>query len=131
MLFRWTSDLNYIESGEPNQNAYIERFNARIAEVVAQTRFASAAELASTLTEYVKVYNCRIPQRNLGHVTPLDALKAWRAKAPDLFKKRPKDLPGLDNYVWCGVVVGKGRSGRFGLRETLVYDFSEFCGGSW
>ena len=97
MLFRWTSDLNYIESGEPNQNAYIERFNARIAEVVAQTRFASAAELASTLTEYVKVYNCRIPQRNLGHVTPLDALKAWRAKAPDLFKKRPKDLPGLDN----------------------------------
>ena len=32
----------------------VERFNARIAEVVAQTRFASAAELASTLTEYVK-----------------------------------------------------------------------------
>ena len=44
----------------------------------------------------LKAYNCRIPQRNLGHVTPLDALKAWRAKAPDLFKKRPKDLPGLD-----------------------------------
>ena len=80
----------------PQTNGLVERFNARIAEVVAQTRFASAAELASTLTEYVKVYNCRIPQRNLGHVTPLDALKAWRAKAPDLFKKRPKDLPGLD-----------------------------------
>ena len=29
----------------------VERFNARIAEVVAQTRFASAAELASTLTQ--------------------------------------------------------------------------------
>lgn len=80
----------------PQTNGLVERFNARIAEVVAQTRFASAAELASTLTEYVKVYNCRIPQRNLGHVTPLDALKTWRTKRPELFKKRPKDLAGLD-----------------------------------
>ena len=74
---------------------------ARIAEVVAQTRFAIAAELVSTLTKYVKGYNCHIPQRNLGHLTPLDALKAWRDKAPDLFKKRPKDLPGLTcNQRW-------------------------------
>jgi transposase InsO family protein len=80
----------------PQTNGLVERFNARIAEVVAQTRNAHAAELASTLTEYVKVYNCRIPQRNLGHVTPLDALKTWRAKKPELFKKRPKDVPGLD-----------------------------------
>ena len=29
---------------------------------------------------------------------PLDALKSWRAKSPDLFKKRPKNLPGLDSY---------------------------------
>jgi hypothetical protein len=27
----------------------------------------------------------------------LDALKSWRAKSPDLFKKRPKNLPGLDS----------------------------------
>ena len=81
----------------PQTNALVEHFNPRIAEVVAQTRFASAAELASTLTEYVKGYNCRIPQRNLGHATPLDALKTWRAKRPELFKKRPKDLAGLDN----------------------------------
>ncbi|MGL4190307.1 MAG: IS3 family transposase, partial [Sphaerotilus sulfidivorans] len=68
----------------------------RIAEITAQTRFHSAAELEQTLMNYVKVYNTRIPQRALDHHTPLDALQSWRAKSPDLFKKRPKNLPGLD-----------------------------------
>ena len=80
----------------PQTNGLVERFNGRISEVVAQTRFRSAAELEQTLLNYVKVYNCRIPQRNLGHITPLDALKSWRAKAPGCFNKRPKDVPGLD-----------------------------------
>ena len=80
----------------PQTNGLVERFNGRITEVVAQTRFHSAAELEQTLLNYVKVYNCRIPQRNLGHITPLDALKSWHAKAPGLFNKRPKDVPGLD-----------------------------------
>jgi transposase InsO family protein len=80
----------------PQTNGLVERFNGRITEVVAQTRFHSAAELEQTLLNYVKVYNCRIPQRNLGHITPLDALKSWRAKAPGLFNKQPKDVPGLD-----------------------------------
>ena len=75
----------------------VERFNGRIAEITAQTRFHSAAELEQTLMNYVKVYNTRIPQRALDHHTPLDALKSWRAKSPDLFKKRPKNLPGLDS----------------------------------
>lgn len=80
----------------PQTNGLVERFNGRISEVVAQTRFHSAAELEQTLLNYVNVYNCRIPQRALGHLTPLDSLKTWRAKSPALFKKRPKDLPGLD-----------------------------------
>ena len=80
----------------PQTNGLVERFNGRIAEITAQTRFHSAAELEQTLMNYVKVYNTRIPQRALDHHTPLDALKSWRAKSPDLFKKRPKNLPGLD-----------------------------------
>ena len=82
----------------PQTNGLVERFNGRIAEITAQTRFHSAAELEQTLMNYVKVYNTRIPQRALDHHTPLDALKSWRAKSPDLFKKRPKNLPGLDIY---------------------------------
>jgi hypothetical protein len=35
----------------------VERFNGRISEVVSQTRFASAAELETTLECYVKTYN--------------------------------------------------------------------------
>ena len=81
----------------PQTNGLVERFNGRIADVVAQTRFHSAAELEQTLLNYAKTYNCRIPQRNLGHITPLNALKSWHAKAPHLFNKRPKDVPGLDN----------------------------------
>ena len=93
----------------PQTNGLVERFNGRIAEITAQTRFHSAAELEQTLMNYVKVYNTRIPQRALDHHTPLDALKSWRAKSPDLFKKRPKNLPGLDNWGAC-----MGSAGWFG-----------------
>lgn len=82
----------------PQTNGMVERFNARIAEVVTQTRFKSAAELETTLRAYVRTYNHRIPQRALDHITPVQALKNWRARLPDLFRKRVHDLPGLDTY---------------------------------
>ena len=40
----------------PQTNGMVERFNGRISEVVKQTRFASAAELETTLERYVKTY---------------------------------------------------------------------------
>jgi hypothetical protein len=43
--------------------------------MVNQTRFGSAAELESTLRNYVKIYNHNIPQRALKHQTPIQALK--------------------------------------------------------
>lgn len=66
----------------------VERFNGRISEVVKQTRFASSAELASTLNNHLLAYNHHIPQRSLGHLTPVDALKHWRSKKPELFVKQ-------------------------------------------
>lgn len=53
----------------PQTNGMVERFNGRISEIVNQTRFASAAELESTLYNYVKIYNHNIPQRALKHQT--------------------------------------------------------------
>ena len=81
----------------PQTNGMVERFNARISEVVNQTRFASAADLEATLHQYVKTYNHLIPQRALKHISPVQALKDWHAKKPELFKKRVYNQPGLDN----------------------------------
>jgi transposase InsO family protein len=82
----------------PQTNGMVERFNARVGDVIAQTRFKSAAELATTLLAYVQTYNHRIPQRALDHQTPIQALKQWRTRSPQLFRKRVHDLPGLDTY---------------------------------
>ena len=49
----------------------IARFNGRIAEVLATTRFDSAEHFADTIKRYVKVYNQHIPQKALGHSPPL------------------------------------------------------------
>jgi transposase InsO family protein len=88
----------------PQTNGMVERFNARISEVVNQTRFASAAELEATLNQYVKTYNHLIPQRALKHISPVQALKDWRAKKPELFKKRVYNQPGLDNYPGIAII---------------------------
>ena len=82
----------------PQTNGMVERFNGRIAEVIEQTRFASAAELENTLRQYLKIYNHNIPQRALKHKTPIQALKEWHAKKPDLFVKRVYNQTSLDTY---------------------------------
>ena len=69
-------------------NGMVERFNGRISELVQQTRFGSAAELAQTLKDYLRAYNHHIPQRALEHLTPIDALKKWQKEKPDLFIKK-------------------------------------------
>lgn len=65
----------------------VERFNARIAEVVNQTRFPSLQTLIDTLHNYVRTYNHAIPQRALKHLSPIAMLKEWNKKRPDLFLK--------------------------------------------
>jgi hypothetical protein len=55
--------------------------------------------LEATLDRYLKAYNHLIPQRALNHVSPIQALKNWQAKKPELFKKRVYNQPGLDTYI--------------------------------
>jgi transposase-like protein len=81
----------------PQTNGMVERFNGRISDIVNQTRFASAAELESTLRNYVKIYNHNIPQRALKHQAPIQALKEWHQKRPELFTKRVYNQAGLDS----------------------------------
>jgi hypothetical protein len=81
----------------PQTNGMIERFNGRISEVLATTRFRSGEHLHDTLIRYVKLYNQHIPQRALKHLSPIACLKNWYRERPELFNKRPYNLPGLDN----------------------------------
>ncbi|MBP6242961.1 MAG: IS481 family transposase, partial [Chromatiaceae bacterium] len=43
-------------------------------------------------------YNHQIPQRALGHLSPVQALQDWQEKCPALFKKKVYNLTGLDSY---------------------------------
>ncbi len=76
----------------------VERFNGRIAEVLATTRFDCAQNLADILTGYVRLYNQQIPQKALGHIAPIQALKDWQQTCPERFKKRVYNLTRLDTY---------------------------------
>lgn len=81
----------------PQTNGMVERFNGRISEVVNQTRFGSRAELESTLRNYLKIYNHNNPQRALDNETPIQAMKKWQEKKPELFVKRVYNQAGLDS----------------------------------
>ncbi|MEF3168955.1 MAG: IS481 family transposase, partial [Deltaproteobacteria bacterium] len=60
------------------------------------TRFPSSKELKATLYRYVRLYNHQIPQKALGHITPVQALKKWQEMKPELFTKTVYDLSGHD-----------------------------------
>jgi len=64
-----------IKPRTPQTNGMVERFNGRIAEVLATTRFDSSEHLTDTIKRYVQVYNQHIPQKALGHITPIQAMK--------------------------------------------------------
>jgi len=58
----------------PQTNGMIERFNGRIADVLATTRFDSTEHLTDTIKRYVQVYNQHISQKALGLI-PLQAMR--------------------------------------------------------
>lgn len=82
----------------PQTNGMVERFNGRIAQVLATRRYTSAEDLESTLLRYAWLYNHHLPQKALGHRCPMDALKQWYAEKPGLFIKQPRNQPGPDTY---------------------------------
>jgi transposase InsO family protein len=85
-----------IPPGRPQTNGMVERFNGRIAELLRSTRFNSAAELNVALRHYLALYNGQFPQRALGHLCPIQALKQWQQKDPSRFICEIRNLTGLD-----------------------------------
>ena len=62
---KFSIDHRLIRPRHPQTNGIVERFNGRIGELIEQIRFASAADLESTLTQYPATYNHSLPQRAL------------------------------------------------------------------
>ncbi|SDX75921.1 hypothetical protein SAMN05421644_11227 [Allochromatium warmingii] len=56
----------------------------------------TAQHPADTLNGYVRLYNHQIPQKALGHIAPIQALKNWQQQCPKRFKKRVYNLAGLE-----------------------------------
>ena len=83
-------------------NGMAERFSGGIGEVVQETKFESSRRVKETLMRYLRIYDHHIPQKNLGHITPTEALKKWQKTHPDLFKKQVYNLSGLDIYTIIG-----------------------------
>jgi transposase InsO family protein len=101
-----------IKPRHPQTNGMVERFNGRISEVLATTRFRSREDLQTTIERYVTLYNEHLPQRALAHQTPLQALRAWRKDRPELFVKNIKNQTGLDSLSYFATLpmVGCGSS---------------------
>ncbi len=83
----------------PQTNGMVERFNGRISDVLATTRFRSREDLQTTIERYVKLYNDHLPQKALGHKTPLQAMRTWRQNRPELFVRKIHNQAGLDSYA--------------------------------
>ena len=59
--------------------------------------FRSGEGLETTLHRYVLLYNQQLPQSAFGSKTPLQAMKDWHTRKPELFRKQPYYLPGCDS----------------------------------
>ena len=90
----------------PQTNGMVERFNGRISEILTTTHFNASEDLDRTLERYLQIYNHHIPQRALGHQTPIQSLQQWYEKRPKLFYKPVNDLTGLDILcAWCDIII--------------------------
>ncbi|MDK2798289.1 MAG: hypothetical protein PWQ19_1839, partial [Tepidiphilus sp.] len=111
----------------PQTNGMVERFNGRISEVLATHRFDSREALEATIQRYVWLYNHHIPQKALGHVTPIEAMKKWYSEKPEIFIKKPRNRPGPDtthrHFLWP--------VGRRGTRRRHAHEASRQPRPGW
>lgn len=85
-----------IKPRHPQTNGMVERFNGRISELIAQTKFISRKDLEDTILKYEILYNHHIPQRSINHLTPMKKMFEWYKSKPELFLTEVYDQTGLD-----------------------------------
>jgi hypothetical protein len=79
----------------------VERFNGRIGDVLTPPRFLSGEDLGQTIMRFVALYNTQFPQSALRSRTPVQAMKAWLKRNPELLVKKPGNRPGCDIWPKC------------------------------
>ena len=82
----------------PQTNGMVERFNRRIEELLQQTHLPNSQELIKTLDRYCFLYNYHIPQKNIGHQPPIQALIDWYLVKSELFHFSPYNLTEPNTY---------------------------------
>jgi transposase InsO family protein len=80
----------------PQTNGLVERFEGCTEDVLQSHHFQSGEELNTKLYRYVWLYNRQLPQSALASKPPLQAMKDWDKRKPNLFKKQPYDIPACD-----------------------------------
>ena len=83
-LLRWAEDrgilLQHIQPGQPQQNAYVERYNRTVRhEWLDQYMFATIKEVQDYATQWLWTYNNDRPNMGLGGITPAQKLKLLTA----------------------------------------------------
>lgn len=70
-------DMEHIQPGKPQQNAYIERYNRTVRyDWLAQYLFDSIEEVQEHATRWLWTYNNERPNMALGGITPKQRLAA-------------------------------------------------------
>jgi putative transposase len=75
ILYAWAKrrgiQLEFIQPGKPQQNAYIERYNRTVRyDWLSQSLFATIAEVQAAGTAWLWTYNNERPNMALGGITP-------------------------------------------------------------
>ncbi len=81
----------------PQTSGMVERFNARLGDVLRTHRFDGTKTMTETLLRYVEVYDHHLPQKVLDAKTPWEVLIEWYEKRPGIFKYNPHDRPRPDS----------------------------------
>jgi putative transposase len=70
-------NIQYIQSGKPIQDGYIERFNRLYREAILDAYMFFKLDQVRQLTSYwIEEYNCRRPHEALNNLTP----EEWKSK---------------------------------------------------
>ena len=78
-LKRWAAmrgiTIEYIQPGQPQQNAYVERYNRTVRyDWLAQYLFSTIDEVREFATRWLWTYNHERPNMALGGITPMQKL---------------------------------------------------------
>lgn len=91
----WTSNTT-VSQNTNGKNGKVERFSRRISQLLELTRLESRTDLETMLLSYLDLYNHHIAQCAIGSKTPIQLIKEWHSKRPDLFVKRADARTELD-----------------------------------